>query len=135
MSRDGLLPKFFSNVHAKYRTPHVTTIITGILVAVFAAFANIDEVVELTNIGTLFAFIIVCAGVLILRYKEPDRIRPFKCPWVPFVPVMGILSCIYLMMGLPAITWIRFGAWLLIGLVIYFAYGFWHSKNQSVKGS
>ena len=128
MSRDGLLPKVFSKVHPRYRTPHVTTIITGVAVAAFAAFASIDEVVELTNIGTLFAFLLVCAGVIILRHKDPHRPRGFRCPWVPWVPLAGIATCIYLMFGLPTITWIRFGVWLVIGLVLYFAYGFWNSR-------
>lgn len=130
MSRDGLLPKFFSRVHKKYKTPHVVTILTGVAVAAFAAFANIDEMVELTNIGTLFAFILVCAGIIVLRYKEPNLKRAFKTPLVPLVPILGIISCLYLMTGLPAQTWWRFGIWLIIGLVIYFLYGYWHSKAR-----
>lgn len=97
-------------------------------VAFFASFVDIGEAVELTNIGTLFALILVCAGILVLRYLEPDRPRPFRCPWVPVVPVLGMLSCAYLMAQLPLITWIRFGVWLAIGLVIYFLYGYRHSK-------
>ncbi len=128
MSRDGLLPPSFSKVHPKYRTPYVTTILTGVFVAFFAAIANISEAAELTNIGTLFAFVLVCVGVLVLRVKEPDAKRGFRTPWVPFVPIMGILFCVYLMMGLPTITWLRFVIWLAIGLVIYFMYGRWHSK-------
>src|SRR5688572_25065553 len=100
MARDGLLPPWAASVHRKYRTPHVTTIITGIFVAVFAAFANINEVVELTNIGTLFAFVLVAAGILVLRKTDPDRPRPFKTPWVPFVPIMAILTCFGLMIRL-----------------------------------
>lgn len=133
MSRDGLLPSVFAKVHPKFKTPYVTTILTGIFVAFFAGFAKIDEVVELCNIGTLFAFVLVCAGILILRYKDPHRERPFKTPWVPFIPVMGILSCLYLMLGLPWITWARFGIWLLIGIVIYFLYGYKNSKLRNVK--
>ncbi|MFH1452672.1 MAG: amino acid permease [Armatimonadota bacterium] len=128
MSRDGLLPKVFSSIHKKFKTPHVVTIITGVAVAVFAAFANIDEMVELCNIGTLFAFILVCAGIIILRYKEPNLIRAFKTPLVPLVPILGILSCLYLAWGLPGKTWLRFGVWLAIGLVIYFIYGYKHSR-------
>lgn len=128
MSRDGLLPKIFSSIHKKYKTPHLVTILTGIVVAVFAAFANIDEMVELTNIGTLFAFVLVCAGIIILRYKEPNLKRAFKTPLVPFVPILGIISCLYLAWGLPAQTWWRFIVWLIIGLVIYFAYGIRKSK-------
>lgn len=131
MSRDGLLPPSFSKVHPKYRTPHVTTILTGVFVAFFAAIANISEAAELTNIGTLFAFVLVCAGVLVLRVKEPDAKRGFRTPLVPFVPIMGILFCIYLMLGLPEITWLRFVIWLAIGLVIYFMYGRWHSKLRA----
>jgi APA family basic amino acid/polyamine antiporter len=122
MARDGLLPPAFAKVHPKYRTPHVTTVATGLIVGVIAMFTTIDEMVDLTNIGTLFAFGIVCAGVLVLRRREPDRIRAFRVPWVPFVPIAGILSCVYLMLGLPRVTWIRFGLWLLLGLAVYFLY-------------
>jgi APA family basic amino acid/polyamine antiporter len=128
MSRDGLLPRYFSHVHPKYRTPHVTTMWTGVVVAAIAAVANINEIVELTNIGTLFAFILVCAGVIILRRKDPDRPRAFRTPLVPLIPILGILSCLYLMAGLPGVTWARFGIWLLIGMGIYFAYGYRKSK-------
>jgi APA family basic amino acid/polyamine antiporter len=123
MARDGLLPPSFARVHPRFRTPHVTTILTGVVVAVCAMFTSIDEMVDLTNIGTLFAFILVCLGILILRKRDPGRRRAFKTPFVPLVPVLGILSCGYLMLGLPLITWVRFGLWLLVGLVIYFAYG------------
>jgi len=127
MSRDGLLPKAFARVHPKYRTPYVGTIITGLFVATFAAFANIAEVVDLTNIGTLFAFVLVSAGVIFLRRTEPDRPRPFRVPGVPFTPIISIVACFYLMYQLPAITWIRFGIWLAVGLVFYFLYGYKHS--------
>lgn len=123
MARDGLLPNWASRVHPKYRTPHVSTIVTGIFVAFFAAFAPIDAVIELTNIGTLFAFILVSGGVWLLRYLEPDRPRPFRTPWVPFVPIAAIVSCGWLMLGLPLTTWIRFGLWMLAGLVIYALFG------------
>ena len=123
MARDGLLPGWAATVHKKYRTPHVTTIITGVFVAVFAAFAPIEEVIELTNIGTLFAFVIVAIGVLVLRHLEPDRPRPFRTPFVPVVPILAILSCFWLMLGLPLITWIRFGIWLAVGMLIYLLYG------------
>ena len=92
-------------------------------VAVFAAFAPIEEVIELTNIGTLFAFVIVAIGVLVLRHLEPDRPRPFRTPFVPVVPILAILSCLWLMLGLPLITWIRFGIWLAVGMLIYLLYG------------
>ena len=123
MARDGLLPGWAAKVHPKYRTPHVTTILTGVFVAVFAAVTNIDEVVDLCNIGTLFAFILVAAGIMILRRLEPNRPRPFRTPWVPVVPILAILACGYLMVEQPRITWLRFVLWLLAGLVIYFLYG------------
>lgn len=128
MSRDGLLPPYFEKIHPKYKTPHKTTIWTGVVVAAISAVANINEIVELTNIGTLFAFALVCAGIIILRYKDPHRPRAFRTPLVPLVPLLGIASCIYLMAGLPYVTWIRFGLWLLAGLLLYFVYGFWHSQ-------
>ncbi len=188
MSRDGLLPKIFARVHPRYRTPHVTTIWTGIFVAFFALFSPLDKIVELTNIGTLFAFVLVCAGVMILRHKDPARPRPFKTPWIPLLPIWlvilyylpseilheswgkrlehtvvlllavtgalfsvvglhakftgrkvpeivktefalaGIGSCVWLMAGLPALTWWRFAGWLAIGLTIYTLYGYRHSR-------
>ncbi|MHB1686988.1 MAG: amino acid permease [Ignavibacteriaceae bacterium] len=124
MARDGLLPQSFAKVHPKYRTPYVTTIFTGLIVGVTAMFTTIDEMVDLTNIGTLFAFMLVCAGIIILRKKEPDRPRAFKTPWVPFIPLLGIAACFYLVLGLPWITWIRFAGWLVIGMVVYFSYGY-----------
>lgn len=131
MARDGLLPGWAATVHKKYRTPHVTTIATGVFVALFAAVAPIEEVIELTNIGTLFAFVIVAAGILVLRYIEPDRPRPFRTPFVPVVPILAIVSCLWLMLGLPLITWIRFGIWLLIGLALYFLYGRRNSRLRA----
>ncbi len=127
MSRDGLLPPVLAKVHPKYKTPYVGTILTGIFVATFAAFANIAEVVDLTNIGTLFAFVLVSAGVIFLRRIEPDRPRPFRVPWVPLTPLISIAACFYLMWQLPTVTWIRFVIWLIIGLVLYFTYGYTHS--------
>jgi basic amino acid/polyamine antiporter, APA family len=189
MSRDGLLPRLFAAVHPRYKTPHVTTIWTGAFVATFAAFASLDEIIELTNIGTLFAFVLVCLGVIILRITDPGRPRPFRMPWVPLLPIWaavlwflpgalaraedwgarieytivllialagiifsvtglravmtrapvpewvrtemalaGIASCIYLMRGLPGITWWRFLGWLALGLFIYSIYGARHSR-------
>jgi APA family basic amino acid/polyamine antiporter len=169
MSRDGLLPPIFHRVHKKYRTPYVATIVTGVFVASFAAIASIDEMVDLTNIGTLFAFILVCAGIIILRYKQPDLKRPFKAPggWIwsmalfavtavavvllpwslpvkvavlvgaftAFVvirnllfPILGIVSCLYLIYFLPPTSWLRFAAWLNIGFAIYATYGIKHSR-------
>ncbi|MBI4224179.1 MAG: amino acid permease, partial [Deltaproteobacteria bacterium] len=131
MARDGLLPPWFAKVHPKHRTPHVATILTGLVVAMFAAFARIDEMVDLTNIGTLFAFILVCGGILVLRIREPHLHRPFRVPLFPWVPILGIFSCLYLMTGLPQITWVRFGIWLLVGLVFYAAYGLKKSRLTS----
>jgi basic amino acid/polyamine antiporter, APA family len=128
MARDGLLPPSFAKVHPRFRTPYVTTILTGVAVGVCAMFVSIDEMVDLTNIGTLFAFILVCIGILILRRRHPNRPRAFKTPWVPVIPILGVISCAYLMLGLPYKTWIRFGGWLALGLVIYFSYGFRKSQ-------
>lgn len=131
MSRDGLLPKYFAKVHPKFRTPHVTTLWTGIAVAALSAFCNIDEMANLCNIGTLFAFILVCGGIIILRFKDPNRPRPFKVPGGVILPILGIVSCGFLAMGLDRVTWIRFFVWLLIGFVIYFLYGSKHSKLKN----
>ena len=128
MARDGLLPPVFSKVHPRYKTPYVGTILTGIFVATFSAFANIAEVVDLTNIGTLFAFVLVSIGVILLRRQEPDRPRPFRVPGVPFTPLISVAACVYLMIQLPSVTWKRFGYWLLAGLLIYFFYSRRHSR-------
>ncbi len=128
MARDGLLPQSFASVHPRFRTPHVSTILTGVAVGACAMFASIDEMVDLTNIGTLFAFALVCIGVWVLRKREPERARAFKTPWMPVVPILGVLSCGYLILGLPWITWVRFALWLLVGMVVYFFYGFRRSR-------
>lgn len=133
MARDGLLPPWAAKIHPKYRTPHVTTIISGAFVAILSAFTNIDEAVELTNIGTLFAFVLVAVGVVVLRIREPNRERPFRVPGSPVTPILAAISCIVLMAQLPAITWIRFGVWLAVGAVIYFAYGYRHSKLRQAS--
>ena len=133
MARDGLLPDLFSKVHPKYKTPHITTIATGIFVAFFSAISNLDEMASLCNIGTLFAFMLVSVGVMILRIKQPNRERPFKVPFGFTIPILGIVSCLYLMMGLDLVTWFRFLIWLLIGLIIYFLYGYKHSKLRAEK--
>jgi len=122
MSRDGLLPPFLSKVHPKHKTPHVTTWMTGGIVAVAAALTPINVSSELCSIGTLFAYIIVAAGVIVLRYTRPDIHRPFKAPLSPGLPLIGILLCGYLMMSLPPVTWLRFLVWLALGLAIYFGY-------------
>ncbi|MEJ5238828.1 MAG: amino acid permease [Limisphaera sp.] len=123
MARDGLLPPWAARVHPRYRTPHVTTVLTGAAVAGVAAVTHIDEMVELCNIGTLFAFVVVALGVLVLRWLEPERPRPFRTPWVPWVPLGALGTCLWLMLQLPARTWVRFGLWLAVGLLIYLAYG------------
>ena len=131
MARDGLLPPWATKVHPRFHTPYVTTIVTGICVASCAGFADIAEVIDLTNIGTLFAFALVAAGVLVLRYIDPERQRPYRTPLVPFVPLAGILSCGYLMLQLPALTWERFVIWLGAGLVLYFLYGYRRSSLRN----
>ena len=128
MSRDGLLPPVFGKVHPKYQTPYITTILTGVVAALVAGFFPIGLLGELVSIGTLLAFVIVCAGVLVLRYKQPDLPRPFRTPLVPIVPILGILICFGLMAFLPGDTWIRLLVWLALGLAIYFLYGRHHSK-------
>lgn len=129
MSRDRLLPDMFSAVHPRFQTPHISTWIAGFVVGLPAGLWDIDTFAELSNIGTLFAFIVVAAGVIVLRKKQPDRPRSFRVPLVPFVPLLSIFCCVLLMMGLPLLTWIRFFLWLTIGLVIYFLYG---SKRTQV---
>ena len=128
MARDGLLPQYFAKIHPRFRTPHVTTIWTGVVVATVAAVVDIGSLADLTNIGTLFAFILVCIGVNVLRKSAPQRPRPFRVPMVPVFPILGVILCFVLMLSLPVETWIRFFVWLGIGLVIYFFYSVRHSK-------
>lgn len=128
VSRDGLLPAAFSRVHPRFRTPYIPTMITAVAVGMTAALLPIQEIAELTNIGTLFAFVLVCAGVWILRHLEPGLKRPFRTPLVPVVPILGIFFCAYLMSSLPTVTWIRFFVWMALGLGIYFSYGRFHSR-------
>jgi len=120
LTRDGLLPRAFSAVHPRYKTPHVSTWVAGVW--------DIGTFTDLASIGTLFAFAVVSAGVIILRKTQPDRKRGFRVPWVPAVPLIAIAACFLLMLGLPLETWIRFVVWLLIGLAIYWQYGRKHSE-------
>jgi basic amino acid/polyamine antiporter, APA family len=128
MSKDGLLPPVFSAVHPKFRTPWLASAVTGVVAMAFAGLLPIGLLGELVSIGTLLAFAIVCAGVLVLRYTDPERPRPFRTPMVPLVPILGIAACFYLMLGLPKDTWARLFIWMALGLVIYFLYGRRHSK-------
>src|SRR5213596_3734148 len=128
MARDGLLPEYFAKIHPRFRTPYITTIWTGVIVGGVAMFVDIGTLSDLTNIGTLFAFILVCLGVNVLRRVAPERPRPFRVPFVPVFPILGVLMCLVLMLSLPVMTWIRFVVWLAIGLLIYFLYSVRHSK-------
>jgi APA family basic amino acid/polyamine antiporter len=130
MARDGLLPGYFARLHTRFRTPYVTTILTGIVVGGVAMFTDIGSLSDLTNIGTLFAFVLVCFGVIILRRTDPNRRRPFRVPFVPTFPLLGVFFCGALMLSLPFETWFRFVVWLVIGLVLYFSYGLRHSRLQ-----
>lgn len=130
MSKDGLLPPLFSTVHPKFRTPWISTLLVGTCAALLSASLPIDKLGDMVNIGTLLAFVIVCAGVWIVRRRNPDLRRPFKTPWVPFVPIMGMLISGWLMYNLPWETWVRLVVWLIIGLAIYFGYGRHHSRVQ-----
>jgi len=128
MARDGLLPAWAAAIHPRYRTPHVTTLASGIVVAVGALVMDENEIYDLTNIGTLAAFAIVCVGVLVLRRIDPHRPRPFRVPAVSVVATLGAAACLYTMTGLPAHAWERFGIWLGVGLMLYFVYGYRHSR-------
>jgi APA family basic amino acid/polyamine antiporter len=130
MSRDGLIGSWGSRVHPKFRTPYLSTIFTGVAVTVAAGILPLDVISQLVNIGTLLAFVLVCIGVMVLRKTRPDLDRPFRTPWVPLVPILGVICCFGLMLTLPGYTWLRLIVWLIIGLVIYFTYGRRHSKLQ-----
>src|SRR5438445_506348 len=131
MARDGLLPQYFAKIHPKFRTPHITTIWTGVFVGGIAAVVDIGSLADLTNIGTLFAFILVFLGFIVLRRTQPSRPRPFRVPFVPLFPILGVVFCFVLMLSLPLETWGRFVGWLVIGLIIYGCYGFWRSKLRN----
>ncbi|MFJ5801890.1 amino acid permease [Streptomyces decoyicus] len=128
MSRDGLLPRIFSRAHPRFGTPYRSTIVLGVVVAVVAGFTSIDELAELVNIGTLFAFVVVAVGVVLLRRSRPDLHRSFRTPWVPVVPALSVLASVWLMLNLPAETWVRFAIWMVIGFGVYFLYGRSHSR-------
>jgi len=134
MARDGLLPiGFFGAVHPKFHTPHKSTILTGLIVALAASLLPLNILADLTSIGTLFAFALVCGSVLVLRFTDPDRPRPFRCPFSPWFPAAGIVLCVLLMLSLPGENWLRLVAWLAVGLVIYFCYGYWNSRLRSAN--
>ncbi len=128
MSRDGLLPRLFSRVHPRFRTPHRPTILLGVVIAIVAGFTSLSELAELVNIGTLFAFVVVAIGVIILRRTRPELPRSFRTPLVPLLPVVSVLASLWLMLNLPAETWLRFGIWMALGFLVYFLYGRSHSR-------
>lgn len=128
MSRDKLLPEWIAKIHPKFNTPYIGTLITGILVSIVAGFVPLDTIAEMANIGTLFAFVLVSAGIIFLRKYQPNRIAAFRTPLVPLVPILSIVFCFGLMMSLPAMTWVRFVVWMTLGLIIYFVYSYKNSK-------
>ena len=130
MSRDGLLPEMFSAVHPRFRTPWISSLTVGTFVALLAASLPINVLDEMVSIGTLLAFVIVCAGVWVIRRRNPELERPFKTPWVPFVPIMGILISLAMMVSLTGLTWMRLAIWLALGMIVYFTYGRHHSRVQ-----
>jgi APA family basic amino acid/polyamine antiporter len=134
MARDGLLPRWAAKLSGKSHVPYMTTIVTGVFVAAWSLIGDAGETYDLTNIGTLFAFALVSIGVIVLRYTDPDRPRPFRVPFVHFVGLVGAALCVFVMRGLPSLAWVRFGWWLVIGLALYFAYGYTHSTLRRGTG-
>jgi APA family basic amino acid/polyamine antiporter len=128
MASDGLLPATFARVHPRFKTPYITTVVTGVLAAIIGGILPLALLGELVNIGTLFAFVIVCIGIIVLRAKRPEVARPFRTPWVPLVPILGALICLAQMLSLPLDTWLRLVIWMAIGFAIYFLYSRHHSK-------
>jgi APA family basic amino acid/polyamine antiporter len=128
MAGDGLLPSWFATVHKRFRTPYISTIFTGTVVAICGGLLPIDVLAELLSIGTLSAFILVCGAVWLMRRTRPEVARPFKTPLVPAIPILGMGACFYLILGLPSSTWLRFSVWMSLGVLLYFAYGRRHSK-------
>ncbi|WP_299540217.1 amino acid permease [uncultured Streptomyces sp.] len=134
MSRDGLLPRFFSVTHPRFGTPYRPTILLGVIIAVVAGFTSIDELATLVNIGTLFAFVVVALGVIVLRRTRPELPRAFRTPLVPLLPALSVAASVWLMLNLPAETWLRFGVWMVLGVIVYFAYGRRHSRLGAGRG-
>ena len=130
MARDGLLPSVFSDLHARFHTPAKITLLVGIITSILACFIPLDDIAELVNIGTLAAFIIVAAGILVLRHVQPALVRPFRCPWMPVIPLLCIISCAILILMLPFVTQLRFILWMFIGLGVYFLFSMKHSTNR-----
>ena len=135
MSRDRMLPQGVSKVSSRFRTPALTTCVTGGIVAICAAAFPLDVLLKFVNIGTLSAFAIVCVGVAVLRLLRPDAQRPFKAPLVWVFTIFGAVGCLYMMSGLDVVTWLRFAIWFLVGIVIYAAYGYWHSRLRAATPS
>jgi APA family basic amino acid/polyamine antiporter len=135
MSRDRLLPGWLSSVHPRYGTPWVISLITGVIVALIATFVPLTTLADMVNIGTLFAFVLVSIGVIVLRRTEPDLPRAFRTPAVPLVPSLAVIACVFLMLNLGTLTWWRFLVWMAIGLVVYFLYGYRHSRLATQRES
>jgi APA family basic amino acid/polyamine antiporter len=135
MSRDRLLPPVFASVSERFQTPYRTTLVTGVAVAVLAALVPLKTLADLVNIGTLFAFVVVALGVIVLRRTRPDLERAFRTPAVPLIPILSVLASVYLMLNLTTTTWLRFLVWMAVGLVVYFLYGARHSRLAADRGS